>query len=110
MDAFQQLLETTFIGTPIPIPLEVRVHEVSFDPAADEFRLKWKVASSVDPGAFDEPPEGERKRYLNGDLVLSRDAFSAADSLSFLKLEIAEWTARDVAEFMVIGANKALGK
>lgn len=108
MDPVHKLLETTLIGTPIPVPIEVRVHEISFDPLADKFWIKWKAACPETGGSdFDEPPEGERKRYLLGELHLSRDIFIGdnRDRIASLRELIAEATARDVAEFMVIGAN-----
>jgi hypothetical protein len=113
MDPFQQLLETALIGTPIQVPLEARVHEISFDPNAVSamgdagvFTIKWKTACAADPGAFDEPEAGQPKKYLIAEIRLARSAL--ADNpldISALRLDIAEWSGRDIAEFMVIGAN-----
>jgi hypothetical protein len=121
MDPVHKLLEDVLIGTPIAIPLVIRIHEVAYDEHVGIFTLKWKAAHATQEGAFDEPAEGEiwstgipRKRYLTGDLRLSRDVFieNPHAVLALIQEDIADHTAQDITEFMVVGANhlKAIGK
>lgn len=101
------------IGISFPLPIELRIVSVDVDEAEDVYLIKWKAAL---PNGFGEPPEGEPKQYLVGDMQIGRREFCLyGDGLQEVRTPeeavknlceiLAEATARDVSEFMIVGAN-----
>lgn len=101
------------IGTKFPLTIECRIIEIEHLPDSTPFfaeeggqvRIKWKCADASDPGAFEEPPVGEPKRYGIGEVTL--DAATAIDSSGQFQpgvLDVlAEATTRDVVHHFLTG-------